>query len=62
MGKHTKRKPGRIPKVAVGAAPVALLFAAPSAALAGPLELTQPDLTVPLDRLTLPIDHHQDAT
>jgi len=61
MGKHTKRKPGRIPKVAVGAAPVALLFAAPSAALAGPLELTQPDLTVPLDRLTLPIDHHQDG-
>lgn len=50
MGKHTRRKSGYLPKVAAGAAPVALLFAAPAAALASPAELT------------LPLDHREDST
>ncbi|OXM70197.1 hypothetical protein [Amycolatopsis vastitatis] len=50
MGKHSRRKSGYLPKVAVGAAPVALLFAAPAAALASPAELT------------LPLDHREDST
>ncbi|WP_410637516.1 hypothetical protein [Amycolatopsis sp. lyj-346] len=50
MGKHTRRKSGYLPKVAAGAAPVALLFAAPAAALASPAELT------------LPLDHRDDST
>jgi len=57
MGKHSKRKVGYLPKVAAGAAPVALLFAAPATALAA-----QSDITVPLDKLMLPIDHQQDGT
>ena len=57
MGKHSKRKVGYLPKVAAGAAPVALLFAAPATALAA-----QSDLTLPLDKLALPVDHQQDGT
>lgn len=51
MGKHSKRKSGYLPKVAAGAAPVALLFAAPATALAAQ------DLTLPLDGISLPVDH-----
>jgi hypothetical protein len=50
MGKHSRRKSGYLPKVAAGAAPDALLFAAPAAALASPAELT------------LPLDHRDDST
>jgi hypothetical protein len=50
MGKHSRRKSGYLPKVAAGAAPVALLFAAPATALATPAELT------------LPLDHREDST
>lgn len=50
MGKHSRRKSGYLPKVAAGAAPVALLFAAPAVALASPAELT------------LPLDHREDST
>ncbi len=57
MGKHSKRKAGYLPKVAAGAAPVALLFAAPATALAA-----QSDLTLPLDKLSLPVDHQQDGS
>ncbi|MDQ7809855.1 hypothetical protein Q5425_39540 [Amycolatopsis sp. A133] len=57
MGKHSRRKSGYLPKVAAGAAPVALLFAAPATALA-----TQTDITLPLDRITLPVDHRHDGT
>ncbi|MFI5584975.1 hypothetical protein ACIA5G_08090 [Amycolatopsis sp. NPDC051758] len=52
MGKHSRRKSGYLPKVAAGAAPVALLFAAPATAFATPS-----DLTLPLDRIELPVDH-----
>ncbi|WP_439384826.1 hypothetical protein [Amycolatopsis lexingtonensis] len=52
MGKHSKRKSGYLPKVAAGAAPVALLFAAPAAALASPT-----DITLPLEGISLPVDH-----
>ncbi|WP_410563189.1 hypothetical protein [Amycolatopsis sp. cmx-4-61] len=48
MGKHSRRKSGYLPKVAVGAAPVALLFAAPATALATPLP-TPAEVTLPLD-------------
>ncbi|MCR6487058.1 hypothetical protein M8542_29935 [Amycolatopsis sp. OK19-0408] len=51
MGKHSRRKSGYLPKVAAGAAPVALLFAAPATALAAQ------DLTLPLDGISLPVDH-----
>ncbi len=34
MGKHTKRTPGYLPRMAAGAAPLALLLAGPAAALA----------------------------
>jgi hypothetical protein len=57
MGKHTKRKSGYLPKVAAGAAPVALLFAGPATALA-----SQTDLTLPLDRIALPLDHQHNGT
>jgi hypothetical protein len=50
MGKHSRRKSGYLPKIAAGAAPVALLFAAPAAALAAPAELT------------LPLDHRHTTT
>jgi len=42
MGKHTRRRSGYLPKVAAGAAPVALLFAAPAAAFATPADVTLP--------------------
>lgn len=57
MGKHSRRKSGYLPKVAAGAAPVALLFVAPATALA-----TQTDITLPLDRISLPVDHRHDGT
>ncbi|WIY04648.1 hypothetical protein QRX60_12650 [Amycolatopsis mongoliensis] len=50
MGKHSRRKSGYLPKIAAGAAPVALLFASPAAALASPAELT------------LPLDHRHTTT
>ncbi|MFB9689615.1 hypothetical protein [Amycolatopsis plumensis] len=50
MGKHTRRKSGYLPKVAVSAAPAVLLFAAPATALASPAELT------------LPLYHRDDST
>ncbi|WP_103354079.1 hypothetical protein [Amycolatopsis sp. CA-128772] len=54
MGKHTRRKSGYLPKVAAGAAPVALLFAAPATALAIP--------TPTPAEVTLPLDHRVDST
>ncbi len=57
MGKHSRRKSGYLPKVAAGAAPVALLFAAPATALA-----TQTDITLPIDRISLPVDHRHAGT
>jgi hypothetical protein len=57
MGKHSRRKSGYLPKVAAGAAPVALLFAAPATALA-----TQTDITLPIDRISLPVDHRHGGT
>ncbi|MEV4050948.1 hypothetical protein AB0J55_07140 [Amycolatopsis sp. NPDC049688] len=54
MGKHTRRKSGYLPKVAAGAAPVALLFAAPATALAIPAPTAA--------ELTLPLDHRGDNT
>ncbi|WP_072481822.1 hypothetical protein [Amycolatopsis australiensis] len=56
MGKHSRRKSGYLPKVAAGAAPVALLFAAPATAFAA-----QSDITLPLDRIELPVDHRQSS-
>lgn len=50
MGKHTQRKPGYLPKVASGAAPLALLLAGPASALADP--------TLPLDGLPLDLQQH----
>ncbi|WP_326956568.1 hypothetical protein [Amycolatopsis sp. NBC_01286] len=50
MGKHSRRKSGYLPRVAAGAAPVALLFAAPVSAFAAPSDLT------------LPIDHRHTTT
>ncbi|MEU8631173.1 hypothetical protein AB0C38_03325 [Amycolatopsis sp. NPDC048633] len=50
MGKHSRRKSGYLPKIAAGAAPVALLFAAPATVLAAPAELT------------LPLDHRHTTT
>ncbi|WP_328447084.1 hypothetical protein [Amycolatopsis sp. NBC_00438] len=50
MGKHSRRKSGYLPRVAAGAAPVALLFAAPVAAFAAPSDLA------------LPIDHRHTTT
>ncbi|MEV4600501.1 hypothetical protein AB0K15_24245 [Amycolatopsis sp. NPDC049253] len=50
MGKHTQRKPGYLPKVAAGAAPLALLLAGPASALADP--------TLPLDGLPLDLQQH----
>jgi hypothetical protein len=57
MGKHSRRKSGYLPRVAAGAAPVALLFAAPVSAFAA-----QSDLTLPLDRISLPVDHRYAGT
>lgn len=56
MGKHSKRKSGYLPMVAAGAAPVALLFAAPASAFAAQ------DLTLPLDGVSLPVDHQHAGT
>ncbi|MGW7530652.1 hypothetical protein [Amycolatopsis sp. NPDC054798] len=47
MGKHTKRTPGYLPRMAAGAAPLALLLAGPAAALAD------------TPRGGLPLDLHQ---
>ncbi|MFD9963884.1 hypothetical protein [Amycolatopsis sp. NPDC058986] len=59
MGKHTKRKAPYLPKVAAGAAPLALLFAAPATtALIAPAEAA----TLPLDLLPLPLDHQHDSS
>ncbi|MEU3625550.1 hypothetical protein BS329_06280 [Amycolatopsis coloradensis] len=46
MGKHSRRKPSYLPKVAAGAAPLALLFAGPATSLAAP---TDPAIPLPLD-------------
>ncbi|MEC3975631.1 hypothetical protein [Amycolatopsis sp. H20-H5] len=55
MGKHSKRKAGYLPRVAAGAAPFALLLAAPAAAWAA-------DLTQPLGTVPLPLDHQHEGT
>ena len=47
MGKHTKRTPGYLPRIAAGAAPLALLLAGPASALAD------------TPRPGLPLDLHQ---
>ncbi|MFI9448954.1 hypothetical protein [Amycolatopsis sp. NPDC052450] len=52
MGKHSRRKPSYLPKVAAGAAPLALLFAGPAGALAA-----QTDPSIPL-----PLDHQREDT
>ncbi|MFD5091426.1 hypothetical protein ACFWMR_12550 [Amycolatopsis thailandensis] len=52
MGKHSRRKPSYLPKVAAGAAPLALLLAGPGTALA-----TQTDPAIPL-----PLDHQREGT
>ncbi|WP_340686182.1 hypothetical protein LCL61_07565 [Amycolatopsis coloradensis] len=52
MGKHSRRKPSYLPKVAVGAAPLALLLAGPATALA-----TQTDPSIPL-----PLDHQREGS
>ncbi|MFD6070116.1 MULTISPECIES: hypothetical protein [Amycolatopsis] len=52
MGKHSRRKPSYLPKVAVGAAPLALLLAGPASALA-----TQTDPSIPL-----PLDHQREGS
>ncbi|WP_410662682.1 hypothetical protein [Amycolatopsis sp. lyj-84] len=52
MGKHSRRKPSYLPKVAAGAAPLALLFAGPATALAA-----QTDPAIPL-----PLDHQREGT
>ncbi|MFJ8915120.1 hypothetical protein [Amycolatopsis sp. NPDC102389] len=52
MGKHSRRKPSYLPKVAVGAAPLALLLAGPANALA-----TQTDPSIPL-----PLDHQREGS
>ncbi|MFC3448145.1 hypothetical protein [Amycolatopsis speibonae] len=52
MGKHSRRKPSYLPKVAAGAAPLALLLAGPATALAA-----QPDPAIPL-----PLDHQREGT
>ncbi|UMP03031.1 hypothetical protein [Amycolatopsis sp. EV170708-02-1] len=52
MGKHSRRKPSYLPKVAVGAAPLALLLAGPATAIA-----TQTDPSIPL-----PLDHQREGS
>ncbi|OXM50930.1 hypothetical protein [Amycolatopsis alba] len=52
MGKHSRRKPSYLPKVAAGAAPLALLFAGPATALAA-----QTDPAIPL-----PLDHQREGS
>ncbi|EMD25357.1 hypothetical protein [Amycolatopsis azurea] len=52
MGKHSRRKPSYLPKVAAGAAPLALLLAGPATALAA-----QTDPAIPL-----PLDHQREGT
>ncbi|MEV6911124.1 hypothetical protein [Amycolatopsis sp. NPDC051071] len=52
MGKHSRRKPSYLPKVAAGAAPLALLFAGPATALAAPSDAAIP----------LPLDHKREGT
>ncbi len=57
MGKHSRRKASYLPKVAAGAAPLALLLAGPATALASPTDPTTPLGTVPL-----PLDHQREGT
>jgi hypothetical protein len=52
MGKHSRRKPSYLPKVAAGAAPLALLLAGQATSLAA-----QTDPAVPL-----PLDHKREGT
>ncbi|WP_414943422.1 hypothetical protein [Amycolatopsis sp. cmx-11-32] len=52
MGKHSRRKPSYLPKVAAGAAPLALLLAGPATSLAA-----QTDPPTPL-----PLDHKREGT
>ncbi|WP_394360169.1 hypothetical protein [Amycolatopsis sp. SB7-3] len=52
MGKHSRRKPSYLPKVAVGAAPLALLLAGPATAIAA-----QTDPSIPL-----PLDHQREGS
>ncbi|MBB5853807.1 hypothetical protein ACFQ05_10910 [Amycolatopsis umgeniensis] len=52
MGKHSRRKPSYLPKVAAGAAPLALLLAGPATALAA-----QTDPAIPL-----PLDHQREGS
>ncbi|KZB85073.1 hypothetical protein [Amycolatopsis regifaucium] len=52
MGKHSRRKPSYLPKVAAGAAPLALLLAGPATSLAA-----QTDPAIPL-----PLDHQREGT
>lgn len=56
MGKHSRRKASYLPKVAAGAAPLALLLAGPATALAA-----QTDPTTPLGAIPLPLDHHRES-
>lgn len=57
MGKHSRRRSGYLPRVAAGAAPVALFFAGPAAAFAAPS-----DLPLPLDhRHTTTLDNDGDT-
>lgn len=56
MGKHSRRKAGYLPKVAAGAAPLALLLAGQATALA-----TQTDPAIPLGAVPLPLDHHREG-
>lgn len=55
MGKHSRRKVSYLPKVAAGAAPLALFLAGPATAFAG-----QTDPTTPLGVVPLPLDHHRE--
>ncbi len=52
MGKHSRRKPSYLPKVAAGAAPLALLLAGPATAFAAPGDPAFP----------LPLDHNREDT
>ncbi|WP_181774412.1 hypothetical protein [Amycolatopsis pittospori] len=58
MGKHSRRKPSYLPKVAAGAAPLALLLAGPATALAA-----QTDPAIPLgSSVPLPLDHQREGS
>ncbi|WP_037307213.1 hypothetical protein [Amycolatopsis orientalis] len=57
MGKHSRRKPSYLPKVAAGAAPLALLLAGPATSLAA-----QADQAIPLGSVPLPLDHQREGS